>query len=82
MSGITVKVRQSKFSSNDKKYNDDIKLNVDRALNLFKKKIKDSRLMIEINERQYFIKPSIKRKLKHSKAVARNKFLNNVKNNS
>lgn len=81
MSGITVKVRQSKFSSSDKKYNDDIKLNVDRALNIFKKKIKDSRLMIEINERQYFTKPSVKRKLKRSKAIARNKFLINVETN-
>jgi len=49
--------------------------NVDKALRIFKKKIKDTKLMIQIKENEYFEKPSIvKRKLK-LKSIARNNYI-------
>ena len=46
--------------------------NVERALSIFKRKIKDSNLMYEIREREYYKKPSeIKKEIKN-KAKARN----------
>ena len=37
------------------------KNNVEYALRLLKRKIKDSGLMVELRERQYYTKPSVKR---------------------
>jgi small subunit ribosomal protein S21 len=37
------------------------KNNVEFALRLLKRKIKDSGLMVELRERQYYTKPSVKR---------------------
>ena len=51
--GLTVKV-----------YNN----NVDGALRKFKKMIKESKLMVELKERQYYTKPSEKRRRKSKKA--------------
>jgi len=76
--GIGVKVKQSKLSPMDIKYVTDITFNTDKALHIFKKKIKESKLMIELSDRQSFTKPSLKKRLKRIKAISRNKFLNNV----
>ena len=38
--------------------------NVDSALRLLKRKIKDDGLMVELRERQYYTKPSVKRATK------------------
>ena len=35
--------------------------NIDSALRLLKRKIKDDGLMVELRERQYYTKPSVKR---------------------
>ncbi len=46
--------------------------NVERAIGIFKRKIKDSNLMYELREREYYKKPSeIKKEIKN-KAKARN----------
>ena len=37
------------------------KNNIEYALRLFKRQIKDSGLMVELRERQYYTKPSVKR---------------------
>ena len=42
--------------------------NVDGALRKFKKMIKESKLMVELKERQYYTKPSEKRRRKSKKA--------------
>ena len=47
-------------------------INVEKALSIFKRKIKDSNLMFELREREYYKKPSeIKKEIKN-KAKARN----------
>ncbi len=38
--------------------------NIESALRLFKRKIKDSGLMVELRERQHYTKPSVKRATK------------------
>ena len=45
--------------------------NVDRALRQFKKKVADSGLLQDLQERQSFIKPTIKRKLAKKQAKRR-----------
>ena len=46
--------------------------NVEKGLSIFKRKIKDSNLMFELREREYYKKPSeIKKEIKN-KAKARN----------
>ena len=46
--------------------------NVEKALSIFKRKVKDSNLMFELREREYYKKPSeIKKEIKN-KAKARN----------
>ena len=46
--------------------------NVEKSLSIFKRKIKDSNLMYELREREYYKKPSeIKKEIKN-KAKARN----------
>ncbi len=50
--------------------------NVERALRQFKKKVADSGLIQELQERQSFTKPTIKRKLAKAQAKRRwKKFL-------
>ena len=46
--------------------------NVEKALSIFKRKIKDSNLMFELREREYYKKPSAIRKEIKNKAKARN----------
>lgn len=45
--------------------------NVDRALRQFKKKVAESGLLQELQERQAFVKPTVKRKLEKSQAKRR-----------
>jgi len=60
MSGIVVNVRDN---------------NIDKALRQFKKKIKDSKLMIQIKDRGQFEKPSEVKRKKKLKAIARNNYI-------
>jgi ribosomal protein S21 len=44
---------------------------VEKAMRKFKKKVQDSRLLLELRDREQFTKPTTKRKLKRSAARAR-----------
>ena len=46
---------------------------IDRALSILKKKVKESKLMVELREREFYKKPSAIRKEKKSRARLRNK---------
>ena len=46
---------------------------IDRALSILKTKVKESKLMVELREREFYKKPSAIRKEKKSKARLRNK---------
>ena len=46
--------------------------NYEKALSIFKRKIKDSNLMYELREREYYKKPSMVKKEVKNKAKARN----------
>ena len=46
---------------------------IDKALGILKKKVKESKLMLELREREFYKKPSAIRKEKKSKARLRNK---------
>ena len=46
--------------------------NVEKALSIFKRKVKDSNLIFELREREYYKKPSAIRKEIKNKAKARN----------
>ena len=46
--------------------------NVERALSIFKRKIKDSGLIYELRERESYKKPSVLKKERKNKAKARN----------
>ena len=46
--------------------------NIEYALRLLKRKIKDSGLMIELRERQHYTKPSVKRATKKKLGKVRN----------
>ena len=48
------------------------KNNVEFALRLLKRKIKDSGLMVELRERQHYTKPSVKRATKRKLGRVRN----------
>ncbi len=48
---------------------------VEHALRLLKKKVKDSGLMIELRERQFFTKPSVKKRLQRKRATVNNRNL-------
>ena len=54
--------------------------NVEFALRLLKRKIKDSGLMVELREREYYTKPSVKRATKKKLGRVRN-WLNQKKLN-
>ena len=43
--------------------------NIEEALRRFKRKVKDSNLMVDIKEKQYYQKPSDIRREKKSKAI-------------
>ena len=44
---------------------------IEKALSLFKKKVKESKILYELREREYYTKPSQIRKEKKAKAKAR-----------
>ena len=51
--------------------------NVEKALSILKKKVKESKLMLELREREYYTKPSVIKIEKKAKARLRNKKLSN-----
>jgi small subunit ribosomal protein S21 len=48
--------------------------NYEKAISIFKRKIKDSNLMYELREREYYKKPSMVKKEMKNKAKARNNW--------
>ena len=46
---------------------------IDKALSILKKKVKESKLMVELREREFYRKPSDLKKEKKAKARLRNK---------
>jgi small subunit ribosomal protein S21 len=48
--------------------------NVEGALKVFKRKVKDSNIMQELREKQYYTKPSKKRRERKNMAILRNKY--------
>jgi len=46
---------------------------IEKALSILKKKVKESKLMLELREREFYKKPSVIRKEKKAKARLRNK---------
>ena len=46
---------------------------IERAISIFKKKVKDSKILYELREREFYMKPSLVRKEKKAKAKARRK---------
>ena len=50
--------------------------NIEKALSIFKRKVKDSKLMLELREREYYKKPS---EVKREKA-ARGKIRTRIQN--
>jgi small subunit ribosomal protein S21 len=53
--------------------------NIEKALSIFKRKVKDSKLMLELREREFYKKPSEIRKEKKARGKIRTKIQN--KNN-
>lgn len=54
--------------------------NVERALRKFKKKIQNSGLLMELRDREFYTKPTTKRKMKKAAARRRwQKYLNSQK---
>ena len=51
---------------------------IEHALRLLKKKVKDSGLMIELREREFYTKPSVKKREQRKRA--RINYKNNSKN--
>ena len=45
--------------------------NLNRALKNFKKKFRNTKVIKELREREYFVKPSLKKKLIKDKAIRR-----------
>ena len=48
--------------------------NVDQALRILKKKVKDANLFLDLKKKQYYEKPSKKRREKKNMAILRNKY--------
>jgi ribosomal protein S21 len=46
---------------------------IDKALSILKKKVKETKLMLELREREFYTKPSDLKKEKKAKARLRNK---------
>ena len=46
---------------------------IDKALSILKKKVKETKLMLELREREFYTKPSVIKKEKKAKARLRNK---------
>ena len=54
-----------------------IKNNLNKALKIFKKKFKDTKVIKEIRERQSYTKKSLKKRLIKDKAIHKQKYINN-----
>jgi len=54
-----------------------IKNNLNKALKIFKKKFKSTKLIKEIRERQQYTKKSTKKRFLKDKAIHKQKYLNN-----
>ena len=50
-----------------------VKGNINRALKNFKKKFRDTKVLKELRERQYYTKPSKKRRVEKDEAIRRHK---------
>ena len=50
--------------------------NIEKALSIFKRKVKDSKLMLELREREFYKKPSEIRKEKKARGKIRTKIQN------
>ena len=48
--------------------------NVEGALKIFKRKVKDSNLMLDLKKKAYYEKPSKKRRERKNMAILRNKY--------
>jgi|TARA_B100000287_G_scaffold338017_1_gene323977 small subunit ribosomal protein S21 len=46
---------------------------IDKALGVLKKKVKETKLMLELREREFYTKPSVIKKEKKAKAKLRNR---------
>ena len=46
---------------------------IEKALSIFKRKVKDSKILYELREREYYMKPSAIKKEKKANAIARRK---------
>ena len=55
-----------------------VKGNLNRALKQFKKKFKNTQVLKELRERQYYTKKSLKRRIEKDKAIRK---LNKLKDN-
>ena len=53
-----------------------IKNNLNKALKIFKKKFKDTKIIKELRERQSFTKKSLKKRLIKNKAIRKLKYKN------
>ena len=49
--------------------------NIDKALSKLKKKVKESKLMLELREREFYKKPSLIKKERKAKAKLRRKLI-------
>jgi len=49
--------------------------NIDKALSKLKKKVKESKLMLELREREIYKKPSLIKKERNAKAKLRRKLI-------
>ena len=56
--------------------------NIDKALRILKRKIKEDRLFVTLREREYYRKPSDIKREKKAKARRRNKYKVEKENNS
>ena len=54
-----------------------IKGNLNKALKIFKKKFKSTKVVKEIRERQSYTKKSLKKRLIKDKAIHKQKYINN-----
>ena len=54
-----------------------VKNNLNKALKIFKKKFKSTKVIKEIRERQQYTKKSTKKRLIKDKAIHKNRYLNN-----
>ena len=55
-----------------------IKNNLNKALKIFKKKFKSTKVLKELRERQQYTKKSKKRRLIKDKAIYKQEYLNNL----